>query len=310
MEEINSLTVIDSVNLDTIQETMNKIGKMQSIVQATLKKDHDYGVVPGTNKPTLLKPGGEKICMLFGLNPEYEFLQTTEDYEKEFFSYNIKCTLYKSNSPVAQGVGSCNSKEKKYRYATVEKLPERYIGVSEEFEDRYGKTKYRIDNPDICSLVNTILKMAKKRAFIDAVLQVASLSDVFTQDLEDISEFLQEEKEVNMTKEDAGKLKLSFGKYKGETLANILAEDEGYITWLREGEKTDPIIKKACDLLMSKQDETKVTQEQANVLYSLLAEKGYTDDRIGQSLSKYSVNKIEELNTIQYAEILKKIKGE
>ena len=99
--------------LDNIANTMGKIAQMQAVVQKTLKEGHDFGEVPGTNKPTLLKPGGEKICMLFGLNPEYDFLQTTEDYDKEFFSYNIKCTLFRNGQAVAQGVGSCNSKEKK-----------------------------------------------------------------------------------------------------------------------------------------------------------------------------------------------------
>ena len=34
-------------------------------------------------------------------------------------------------------------------------------------------------------LANTVLKMAKKRAQVDAVLTVASLSEIFTQDMED-----------------------------------------------------------------------------------------------------------------------------
>ena len=53
-----------------------------------------------------------------------------------------------------------------------------------------------------------------------------------------------------------------------------------------------------------------ITKQQADVLCSLLAEKGFTDDAVKQSLSKYKVTTIEELNTVQYAEILKKIKGE
>ena len=162
--EINALSIIDTVEIDSIANTMNKIAQMQNVVQKTLKNKQDYGEIPGTNKPTLLKPGGEKICMLFGLNPEYEFLQTTEDYDKEFFSYNIRCTLFRNGQPVAQGVGNCNSKEKKYRFINVDEIPENYIGQSETITDKYGRTKYRINNPDICSLVNTILKMAKKRA--------------------------------------------------------------------------------------------------------------------------------------------------
>lgn len=249
--EINALSIIDTVEIDSIANTMAKIQQMQNVVQKTLKKGHDFGEVPGTSKPTLLKPGGEKICMLFGLNPEYEFLKTTEDYDKEFFSYNIRCTLFRNGQPVAQGVGSCNSKEKKYRFINVDEIPDNYIGPSEEITDKYGRTKYKINNPDICSLVNTILKMAKKRAFIDAVLQVASLSEVFTQDVEDMGDFIQQEQDATLTLEQAKNLKLSFGKYKGTTLIDLVHKDAGYCDWLYAGDKTDPVIKKALDMILA-----------------------------------------------------------
>ena len=249
--EINALSIIDTVEIDNIANTMAKIQQMQNVVQKTLKEGHDFGEVPGTSKPTLLKPGGEKICMLFGLNPEYEFLKTTEDYDKEFFSYNIRCTLFRNGQPVAQGVGSCNSKEKKYRFINVDEVPDNYIGPSEEITDKYGRTKYKINNPDICSLVNTILKMAKKRAFIDAVLQVASLSEVFTQDVEDMGDFIQQEQDATLTLEQAKNLKLSFGKYKGTTLIDLVHKDAGYCDWLYAGDKTDPVIKKALDMILA-----------------------------------------------------------
>lgn len=248
--EINALSIIDTVEIDNIANTMAKIQQMQNVVQKTLKKGHDFGEVPGTSKPTLLKPGGEKICMLFGLNPEYEFLQTTEDYDKEFFSYNIRCTLFRNGQPVAQGVGSCNSKEKKYRFINVDEIPENYIGQSEQITDKYGRTKYKINNPDICSLVNTILKMAKKRAFIDAVLQVASLSEVFTQDVEDMGDFIQQEQDATLTIEQAKNLKLSFGKYKGTSLIELAHKDRNYCDWLYNNEKTDPVIKKALMMIL------------------------------------------------------------
>lgn len=250
--EVNALSIIETVDIDNISTTMNKIAQMQSVVQKTLKQGHDFGEVPGTSKPTLLKPGGEKICMLFGLNPEYEFLQTTEDYDKEFFSYNIRCTLFRNGQPVAQGVGSCNSKEKKYRFINVDAIPDNYIGASESFTDKYGRTKYKINNPDICSLVNTILKMAKKRAFIDAVLQVASLSEVFTQDLEDMGDLIQQENENStMTLEQATAIKINFGKYKGLTLGELVKQDPQYCDWLySKNEKTDPVIKKALGIIL------------------------------------------------------------
>ena len=248
--EINALSIIDTVEIDNIATTMNKIAQMQAVVQKTLKNGQDYGEIPGTNKPTLLKPGGEKICMLFGLNPEYDFLQTTEDYEKEFFSYNIRCTLYRNGQAVAQGVGSCNSKEKKYRFMNVDVVPENYIGYQEETTDKYGRVRYKINNTDVCSLVNTILKMAKKRAFIDAVLQVASLSEVFTQDLEDMKDFIQQEQNSTLTIEQAKNIKLNFGKYKGTSLIDLAHKDTNYCDWLYSNEKTDPVIKKALQMIL------------------------------------------------------------
>lgn len=56
-----------------------------------------------------------------------------------------------------------------------------------KYETKTGGTyfKYEID-ADANSKANTILKMAKKRAQIDAVLTVASLSEIFTQDFDDL----------------------------------------------------------------------------------------------------------------------------
>ena len=48
--------------------------------------------------------------------------------------------------------------------------------------------KYRVPNPDIADYVNTVKKMAQKRAFMAAILMAAGASQFFTQDLEDITE--------------------------------------------------------------------------------------------------------------------------
>ena len=260
-----TLSLIDSVDIGTIQGTMKKIATFQAVIQQNLKKDHDYGVIAGAgSKPTLLKPGGEKICMMFGLNPEYDFLEKTENYKDGFFAYNIKCTLYRNGSPVSQGVGNCNSMEKKYRFINSDTIP---VGVdaslTQEFTDKYGRTKYKIPNPNISDLVNTILKMSKKRAFIDAVLQVASLSDVFTQDLEDMKDFVQNEQNAaaeHMTVEEAKNIKITFGKFKGEILGDIAHEDKKYVEWLHDNSK-DQIIKSAAYLVLSNKEEKQGKQE-------------------------------------------------
>ena len=69
------------------------INQFQAIVRSQMKSGHDYGVIPGTQKPTLLKPGAEKIAKLLGLADVYEIMDRQEDWERGFFRYLIKCRL-------------------------------------------------------------------------------------------------------------------------------------------------------------------------------------------------------------------------
>ena len=55
-----------------------------------------------------------------------------------------------------------------------------------------------------------------------------------------------------MTIEQATAIKLSFGKYKGATLGEIVREDPQYCDWLySKNEKTDPVIKKALGIILA-----------------------------------------------------------
>jgi len=166
LQTTQSLSIIDNVNLQQVSATMQKIAQFQAVVQKTLKKDHDYGVIPGTgSKPTLLKPGAEKILMLMGLTSEYKVIERVQDYDRGFFAFTVKCTLSKGDVKVTEGVGHANTRERRY--------------TSGKQQDAY-------------TLANTVLKMAKKRAQVDAVLTVASLSDIFTQDMEDLKDITNE----------------------------------------------------------------------------------------------------------------------
>lgn len=44
---------------------------------------------------------------------------------------------------------------------------------------------YRVPNPDVADQINTIMKMAQKRAFVAATLIACGISELFTQDIED-----------------------------------------------------------------------------------------------------------------------------
>lgn len=218
-KQANSLSIIESVDIGAVQSTLTKINQFQAVVQNTLKKNHDYGVIPGTPKPTLLKPGAEKIQMLLGVTSEYEVIERVQDYDKGFFAFTVRCVIHKNGMKITEGVGHCNTRERKYV------------------------------NQDPYTLANTCLKMAKKRAQIDATLTLASLSEVFTQDIEDMQEFIQSEQVETMTAKEAAQIKLTFGKHKGKTLKEIYQAHPDYLDWLLKQDRTDAVIKKAIQLM-------------------------------------------------------------
>lgn len=259
----DSLSILEDVEINQITSTLNKISQFQTVVKQTLKKDHDYGEVGGVTKPTLLKPGAEKILMLMGLTSTYDILEKVEDYDKGIFAYTIKCNLLKGSQKITEGVGSCNSREDKYRWRWVNEADIPYgmdKSTLKSKTNNYGKEKFRIENDDICSQANTILKMAKKRAQIDATLTVASLSEIFTQDVEDMSNFQEREQVENMKAEEVVNIKINFGKHKGRTLGAVYNEAPDYIEWLAQNAK-DAQMRKACSMLLNK---PKQSQPQPN----------------------------------------------
>ena len=53
---------IEPAYQNAISQTANHYKVMVAFVKAQMQKEIDYGVIPGTKKPTLLKPGAEKLC--------------------------------------------------------------------------------------------------------------------------------------------------------------------------------------------------------------------------------------------------------
>lgn len=73
---------------------------------------------------------------------------------------------------------------------TVERFEKEKPWKKGEFDKaiRVVATKWRVPNPDIGDYINTIEKMAMKRAFMGAILMAAGGSQFFTQDVEDIGD--------------------------------------------------------------------------------------------------------------------------
>ncbi|HCR84990.1 MAG TPA: hypothetical protein DIW07_16620, partial [Lachnospiraceae bacterium] len=115
-QNVQEINLLDNVDVSSVRNKLAQISQFQNVVKSTLKSGHDYGEVGGVTKPALLKPGAEKILMLMGLSSEYDIIEKLEDYDKDVFAYTLKCTLKKNGMKITEGVGSCNSKEDKYRW--------------------------------------------------------------------------------------------------------------------------------------------------------------------------------------------------
>ena len=196
----------------SIDSLIAQVAKVQEAMKAVMRSGEHYGVIPGTEKPTLLKPGAEKLCLLFRLDPQYKLTRT--EHDDGHLEYEGICTLY--HIPTGQRVGSgggfCSSRESKYRYRrgthtcptcgeeTIIKGKAEYGGgwlcwrkkggCGGKFnDDEFGEIGM-VENSDIADVFNTVLKMSKKRAMVDAALTATAASDIFTQDLEDMRSML------------------------------------------------------------------------------------------------------------------------
>jgi hypothetical protein len=167
------------------------VNLIQEVVKAVMIENVHYGTVPGCgDKPTLLKPGAEKIASTFRLaiDPQVEDLSKDDEIR---YRVSARVTHQGSGQFLGCGIGEASTNEVKYKWRKVvsdaewDATPEDKRRI--KYADTWTQRQVRTNPADVA---NTVLKMAKKRALIDAVLTITAASDCFTQDIEDMPEEL------------------------------------------------------------------------------------------------------------------------
>ena len=196
----------------TADSVVRQVNMIQDVMRRVMHDGEHWGTIPGTNKPTLLKPGAEKLSMTFRFAPTYEIKMTNLPNGHREYEVVTTLTHIPTGAIVGQGVGSCSTMESRYRFRKADqKCPEcgketiikgkkeygggwlcyqKKGGCGTKFKDgdtnienqNMGRVEY--DSP--ADYWNTVLKMAKKRSHVDAVLTATAASDIFTQDVEDM----------------------------------------------------------------------------------------------------------------------------
>ncbi|HNX81940.1 MAG TPA: hypothetical protein PKL77_07320 [Candidatus Omnitrophota bacterium] len=205
------MVVLENDGQLPVQTVREQVNAIQDLMKEVMKENEHYGVIPGTNgKPSLLKAGAEKLGFMFRLAASYEITEKAHDMGHVEFIVRCKITHIESGRYLGEGVGSASTLESKYRYRKAAKVcpscggefiikgKEEYGGgwicykakggCGAKFADNdlsITSQGGRVENTDIADCYNTVLKMAKKRAHVDAMLTVTAASDIFTQDIED-----------------------------------------------------------------------------------------------------------------------------
>jgi len=193
----NEITLRSEPKPLTAANIKAQVQLIQEVMSAVMIEGKHYGTIPGTPKPTLYKPGAEKLMSTFhiGVDPREEITElSTEDEIR--YRVAVKGFSQATGNLLGVGIGECSSNEEKYKWRKPvcdEEFDEtstdrKRIAWKKGEKGPYQQKQVRMNPIDVA---NTILKMAKKRALIDMTLTVTAASDIFDQDLEDLPEGME-----------------------------------------------------------------------------------------------------------------------
>lgn len=185
---------------------------IRTFVQNEFVVGRDFGKIPGCgDKNSLLNPGAQKAAMYFNCYPTYRVKEN--DLGGGHVDFRVRCLLMNraSKDQVGEGIGCASTREKKFKRGgggKAKKCPycDAPAIAKSSFKDGwYCNAKnggcglqFKPDDKRIADapmgeaaddsayeVRNTVLKMAKKRAFVDAAMTLGCLNELFTQDIVD-----------------------------------------------------------------------------------------------------------------------------
>lgn len=160
-EPEQKLSTIKGLSKDRLEEMRQQLSLLQEFVAKVMIRGEHYGLIPGTSKPTLLKAGAEFLREAYEFEVKSQcvekkfILAHDTDRNKDYIEFIYRVELFQNGVSVGICEGSCNNYERRYESLSP------------------------------FAVMNTIQKMAQKRAYVGAVISATRSSNLFTQDLED-----------------------------------------------------------------------------------------------------------------------------
>lgn len=189
------------------REILERLRMVRELRDTVMEPNVHFGIIPGTEKPTLYQAGADLLRMMFNLLSSYNIIRD-EEVEAPHRGYIVHTTLTHSMTGAVwgQGVGSCSTLEAKYRWRTAKRscpfchaeaigkgkaewgggwyCNKKAGGCGARFKDADPEIMQqqvgRVENPDVADQYNTVLKMAKKRSFVDGILNATGAREKFS----------------------------------------------------------------------------------------------------------------------------------
>lgn len=155
---------------------------------AVLRKGTDYDTIPGMGeRPTLLKPGAEKLLQWFGFGFTNDCTGIERDDDGRRAGVTYRCIITKGlpdgrTVTVATCEGYAGYDEERF-YQSAEQAWAKECSAA----DRYKRQPRKWKAVEYRAPWNTVLKMSQKRALVGAAIDATAAAGLFTQDLEDMT---------------------------------------------------------------------------------------------------------------------------
>ena len=184
-----------SEGLLPMEDLRARVALIHQVMKEVMKEGTHYGTIPGTQQPSLWKPGAEKIAMPFGISVSTEIVDSTVSDEEAFFHVLATATS-QTGRVLGTARGICTTQEKKYRWRAPvhikeweHALPHMRRITFTKARPAYGNRPADPGGEEVLQvrtepgdLIHTVLMMAQKRAFVAVVKQVTAASDIFVAD--------------------------------------------------------------------------------------------------------------------------------
>lgn len=197
-DQATGLATIDRGYLGSA-DVLARVTRILEVQKSVMREGVHYGTIPGTPKPTLLKPGAEKLLMTFQIAAVTASIDDLSTSDEVRYRVRVQGVSQATGAVLGESVGECSSNEEKYRWRKPvckqefdETPPDQKREVWKKKYNSSDFQKVQQVRTSPADVANTILQMATKRGLIPMTRVVLACSDIFDQDLEDMPAELRE----------------------------------------------------------------------------------------------------------------------